>query len=256
MNALRLGTAIRVGMYLGWTDLRQAYKRTLIGQFWITIGMIVGVAAIGVVYGFLFKIPPESYLPFLASGLVFWNLITATASDGALSFIHSEGYIRGSAVPHFAYVVRIIAKAIFTFAHNLVVIPLVLAFFPQGLSPVMLLAIPGFVLGVVALTALATVLAFIATRFRDVPPIIASVMTILFYVSPVIWPPEALPEGPAQFVVLANPFASILQVMRLPLINQAPTAANWIIASVSALVSVVVAILVFRRFDKQIAFWV
>lgn len=256
LNLQDFTTSIRVGTFLGWTDIRQAYKRTFIGQFWITLGTLVGIVAIGTVYTLLFNQPAGNYLPYLATGLVFWNLISAGITEGAGAFIVSEGYIRGTDLPRFTYIVRIVSKALFTFGHNLIVIPLVLLVFPQGWSSVFLLAFPGFLLGVMTLVGFATITSFFATRFRDVPQILAAGMQIIFYVTPVIWPPSALPGGAAHFVVLANPLASVLQVMRLPWLNQEPTVANWIIATITAVTSLSVGALVYKKFDKRTAFWV
>lgn len=256
VNVENFQDAIRIGAYLGWTDLRQAYKRTLIGQFWISLSTLVGIAAIGTVYSYLFGIAPSTYLPYLATGLVFWGLINSAITEGAVAFIFSEGYIRGTAVPHLTYIVRIMSKMLLTFAHNLIVIPIVLLIFPQGFSPTVLLVIPGFLIGVLALTGIVTTIAVFATRFRDVPQILAALMTILFYVTPVIWKPSTLPDGPAQLVVYANPLASVLQVMRLPVLNESPDPLNWVIASLTALISLSIGAVVFSKFDKRIAFWV
>lgn len=218
--------------------------------------MIVSIAAIGVIYSFLFGVNPETYLPYLATGLVFWNLINAMVNDGALAYVFSEGYIHGSAAPHLTYVIRIITKAIITFAHSVIVLPLVLVVFPQGLGLSVLLFVPGLVIAIVALSAIGTVLATLATRFRDVPQILSAVMMILFYVTPVIWPFELLPEGVARNLVLVNPFTSLIQIMRLPLLNQVPSQENWLIAITTAVIAVAIAIFTYLRFDKRIAFWV
>lgn len=251
-----LKTSIRVGAFLGWSDIRQAYKRTFIGQFWITLGTLVGVAAIGTVYSLLFHQPAGTYLPYLATGLVFWNFLAGGINDGAMAFIFSEGYIKATALPHFTYIVRIVSKVYFTFAHNFIVIPLVLLFFPQGISPTLLLAIPGFILGSMTVLGLASIISFFATRFRDVPQILSAAMGIIFYVTPVIWAPSSLPHGAVQFVVMANPLASVLQVMRLPWLNQQPTMFNWAIAALTAVLSLGFGALVFKKFDNRVAFWV
>lgn len=249
-------TSVRVGSYLGWNDIRQAYKRTFIGQFWITLGTLVGVAAIGTVYSLLFNSPPGNYLPYLATGLVFWNLLSSGITDGGLAFIFSEGYIRGTSLPHLTYIVRIVSKSVFTFCHNLLVIPLVLIIFPQGISWILLLAVPGFLIGLVTMLGLATIISFFATRYRDVPQILSAAMQIIFYVTPVIWAPSSLPQGIAQYVVLANPLASVLQVMRLPWLNQMPTTANWTISTITALMVFSLGVLVYQKFYNRVAFWV
>ena len=67
-----------------------------------------------------------------------------------------------------------------------------------------LLVVPGLFL--VLLAGFTTSLFFgaLSTRFRDVPPIIASVMQVAFFLSPVFWTPGAL-RG-REIFVNANPF--------------------------------------------------
>lgn len=55
-------------MTIGLHSIRQTYRRSFIGPFWITISMGVMVAAIGVLYGQIFKIEIREYLPYLAAG--------------------------------------------------------------------------------------------------------------------------------------------------------------------------------------------
>ncbi|MDH6533354.1 ABC-type polysaccharide/polyol phosphate export permease [Aurantimicrobium minutum] len=218
--------------------------------------MFVSIAAIAIIYSLLFKVNIADYLPYLATGLVFWNLIGTLINDGAMSYVYSEGFIHGSPVPHFTYVVRIATKGLITFAHNIVVLPVVLIFFPQGISTTILLVIPGFLLVLVALTAVATVLSTIAARFRDIPQILAAIMMVLFYITPVIWPFDSLPAGLTQKIVLANPLTSLLQVMRLPLLNQEPSLTNWTIALITAFIAIIGATYTYLRFDKRLAYWV
>ena len=60
--------SLGIGLMLGWQDIRQSYRRSVFGQLWITIGMSVTIAAIGIVFGTIFGtplqvLPLESELP-------------------------------------------------------------------------------------------------------------------------------------------------------------------------------------------------
>src|SRR3546814_9209460 len=61
-----------VGM-LGWQDVRQRYRRSALGPFWLTISMGVMIATIGVVFGSIFKTPMVEFFPFLSLGLILWR---------------------------------------------------------------------------------------------------------------------------------------------------------------------------------------
>src|SRR5947208_10769178 len=53
---LRRGfTDWRMWLLLGMNDIRQRYQRSRVGQFWITLSMLVTIAALGGVYSYLFR---------------------------------------------------------------------------------------------------------------------------------------------------------------------------------------------------------
>jgi lipopolysaccharide transport system permease protein len=246
----------RLSFVLGWEDVRGMYRRTILGQFWITLSMLVMAGAIAIVFGLLFKTPIDTYLPYLVTGLVFWGLITGTITEGANAFNLSAPYIQQHAAPKIIYYMRSLWKGIITLAHNVGVIPVVWIFFPQSYSWNMLLFIPGLIIGYVAVASFGLVLAFLATRFRDIPQIINSALLVLFYVTPVIWDTARLNNGTVELIVSLNPLASVLQIMRLPLLNVMPSALEWIIALAWTLVFVTIALFTYRKFRSQVAYWI
>src|SRR5262249_29901253 len=61
---------------LGWHDIRQRYRRSTLGPFWLTISTAVMVATLGFVYAGLFGNSLADYLPHLAVGLIVWGFIS------------------------------------------------------------------------------------------------------------------------------------------------------------------------------------
>ena len=59
--------ARRVWMMLARMDIRQRYRRSVLGPFWITITMIIFIVAIGPLYGHLLGIGSEEFIPYLES---------------------------------------------------------------------------------------------------------------------------------------------------------------------------------------------
>jgi ABC-type polysaccharide/polyol phosphate export permease len=108
-----------------------------------------------------------------------------------------------------------------------------------------------------SVSGLALILAIFATRFRDVPPIVSSVLTVALYVTPIIWLPEGLGDNQLAHLLLGlNPFYDLLQIARLPLLGQSPTIENWGLALLSAGVFWLVGLLVYKKFEKRIPYWV
>ena len=93
--------AFRLASMLGWQDVRQRYQRSTLAPFSPTITMGVMVGNIGAVFGQIFKLPMDQFLPFLAAGLIFWGLISSVIAEGCMSFIAAKGIIKQLPIPLF-----------------------------------------------------------------------------------------------------------------------------------------------------------
>lgn len=55
-------------LHLGWQDIKQRYRRSLLGPLWITIATGVTAVAMGLLYGELFHMDIKSFLPYVTLG--------------------------------------------------------------------------------------------------------------------------------------------------------------------------------------------
>src|ERR1700737_24241 len=91
---------------LGWNDILQRYRRSVLGPFWLTASMAIMVIALGVLYAELFKTPVNDLLPYLCVGLLVWNLLSSFLIEGGVLFAGSESYIKQVKLPYSVYVYR------------------------------------------------------------------------------------------------------------------------------------------------------
>src|ERR1044072_2328255 len=66
---------------LGYNDVRQRYRRSRVGQFWITLSMGIFIVAIGPVYAILFATELKEFLPYLTVNIVVWSFISSMIND-------------------------------------------------------------------------------------------------------------------------------------------------------------------------------
>ena len=246
---------LKLAIALGWQDLRSTYRRSTLGQFWITLGMAVTVATIGLVFGVIFGTPLTEYLPFLASGIICWGFISSVLTDGSQSFVAAEPMIKQIPLPKYVHVLRVLVRTLLTLAHNMIIFPLVLLFL--GVVPswtILLFPISTFI-ALAALGGLALGLAVFATRFRDLGPIISSVVTVAFFVTPVIWQPSALKNDLAHTLLGFNPLYHLIQIMRLPLLGKLPTPENWSLSLIAAITFCIFGVVVYRKNVNHLAYW-
>jgi lipopolysaccharide transport system permease protein len=244
----------RLGATLAWLDVKGRYRGSMLGPLWLTLSTAVMVAALGFLYEALFHMVLRDYLPFLALSLVLWSYLQTLVAEACLGLTQNEAMIRAVRMPFSLYAARIVLRNVIVLGHNIVVIVVVFAIFAAWPGRVGLLALPGFALWLVDSLALTMTLAAICARFRDIPPIMGSVMQIAFFVSPVIWRPELIHHG-AEWLPF-NPFYSLLELVRAPLLGGLPDATIWLSAGGYSAALIGLSWVFFARVRSRLAFWV
>lgn len=239
---------------LSWLDIKLRYRGSTLGPFWLTLSTGVMVGALGFVNAALFNMQVHDVLPFLALSLVLWGFLGALVTDACTCFTTSEGMIRSIRMPFSLYAARVVLRNLLILAHNIlviVIVDLVLNAWPGAEAA---LAIPAFGLWLVDGLAVAVLLGAFCARFRDIPPIVGSVMQMAFFISGVLWKPEQL--GPQAWLLSFNPFFSLLDVVRGPLYGEIPSALTYASAGIYSVLLCGAAWMMFARVRGRIAFWI
>lgn len=239
---------------LGWQDIRQRYRRSKLGPFWLTISMGALAGALGVLYSALFKIAVADYLPFVAAGLIVWGLISGLIADGCTAFIEAESIIKQAQVPLSIHVYRAVWRNLIMFVHNIVIFVLVAVLFSIRPGWATLLAFPGVVLVCLNGAWIGLLFGLVSARFRDVPQVVASVLQIAFFLTPVFWKPDLLPDR--AILLDVNPFFHLLEVVRTPLLGRMPAPTTWIAALAVTICGWLVTCILYGRRRGRIAYWV
>jgi ABC-type polysaccharide/polyol phosphate export permease len=238
---------------LGWHDIRKRYRRSVLGPFWLTLSMSVLVGSLGFVYGTLFRMELHDYLPFLALGMVIWSFVASVLNEGCNSFLEFDALIKHVRMPLSVHVLRIVWRNLIILSHNaviFVVLALWLGIWPGTAG---LLVLPGLMMLLLNAVWVALLLGMICVRFRDVPPIIASVVQLLFFVTPVMWKPELIAER--YMMVLINPIHHLIEIVRGPLLGSPPPLSTWGVVILLTVVGWSVTFAAYVRFRKRIAYW-
>ena len=244
----------RLSVMLGWLDIRLRYRGSILGPFWLTLSTAIMVGALGFLYAALFKMQLHDYLPFLALSLVLWNFLAALVSEGCAAFTESETMIRSMRMPYVLYALRVAVRNVIVLAHNIVVIAGVFVILRIAPGPTALLALPGLVLWAIDAMAVILLLGAFCARFRDIPPIVASVMQLAFFLSPIIWKPELF--GPGAKYLPFNPFFALFEIVRGPLLGEVPSAYTVVSAILYSALLCFVSWSLFVKVRGRLAFWV
>lgn len=246
---------IDLPLYLAYSDIRQRYRRSSLGPFWITISTGVMIGSMGVIFGTIFKAPMSDFFPFLAAGLILWNFISAVLTESCTVFSVAEPIIKQLPIPLFSHIIRMIARNFYIFLHNLIIFPIVLLIVKGSIGANDFLFIPGLAILILNLGWISLLLGIICARFRDLEQIVSSILQILFYITPIIWLPSLLPARASVMIISGNPLFHILQIVRAPLLNQIPEITSWVVSLTMAAAGWTLSLIIFTKFRNKIAYW-
>ncbi len=246
--------AYPVWVTLSAMDIRQRYRRSILGPFWITITMMVLILGMGPLYGTLFGIDLDEFLPYLSMGVITWGLISTLILEGAASFVNAENLLRSVKLPYTAHIMRVLKRNLVVFAHNLIAfVPFMLYL---GIEPHWrwLLMIPGVALVLIAALPAAYILSVLCTRFRDLQQIIASAVQLAFFLTPIFWKSSLLKQR--VYFAEWNPFHWLIEVVRRPVVEGLVPWTTY--AKLFGLIVLLYAIAIpfFVRYRRRLAFWV
>lgn len=239
---------------LGWHDIRQRYRRSFVGPFWLTLSMGVMVAGLAYLYAGMFGQKVEGYLPYVAIGIIVFSLISTIASEGAQVFISSSSLILQLRAPLSIYVYQMLWRNLLIFAHNICIYVVVLMFVKVPIGFNSLLAVPGLFLVILNGVWVSVALGSLSARFRDVPPIVTSILQVAFFLTPIFWLPDSIPDR--QIFVYLNPFYYLIEIVRMPLMGKTPPLFIWAVAIGMNLGCALIAALFYARCRERIAYWV
>lgn len=239
---------------LGWNDILQRYRRSVLGPLWLTASMAIMVTALGVLYAEIFHTAVDDLLPFLCVGLLVWNFISSFLVEGGTLFTGAESYIKQIRLPYSCYVYRSSWSKLIILAHNSVIYFAVLIYFHIWPGAAALLAVPGLLI-VLFNCALANLfIGMVSARFRDFPQLINSIVQVVFFVTPIFWKPELL-KG-RSFITDFNPLFHLIEIVRAPLLGTVPLSKSYFAVLLITVVNLAVVSLFFTRFRSRIAYWV
>ena len=234
-------------------ELKARYRGSVLGFFWSFINPLLLL----LVYSFVFTIviprgqlvEIEPYAVFLFCGLLPWTWFSSSLSDGANVLIVNGNLIKKVMFP--AEILPMVA-VISNMVHFLLGLPILVGFLVFHAVPLRLAELAWFPFVVIVQFILtlgfAMVLSALTVHFRDIKDLLANLLTLWFFATPIIYPMSAVPER-GKFYMDLNPFAHLAISYQEILFYEGPVGHwKWLIAL--ALAGVVLFFLGYALFDR------
>jgi ABC-type polysaccharide/polyol phosphate export permease len=253
--ALRTLKNLRKCLDWAWLDIVCQYRRSKIGPLWETINVLVMTLGITVVASAVIGGTTADLIGYVGLGIITWSVISSSIIEGASTFMRNASYITGTNLSIDLYVGRTIFKTFIVFCHHFILYALALVTGFVSLSWTSPLALVGLLLLILNSYWMATFLAFVCARYRDVELIIRNLLQLAFFITPIFWDYRLI-AGDRQFIVDYNVFFYFIEIVRGPLLGELPPLRYYVVVLAVTLVGYGLAFLVYRRMRRQLAFYV
>jgi len=244
----------RVWHLLGINDLRHRYARSKLGQLWLILSTAAMIAILTAVYSLLFNQQIQVLMPFLGVSLIMWNYLSQVLIECTSIFATQGNLYRNQKMNFSVSIYSVIYKHTIILAHSLVIIFVLVVALDVPVNWHLLQIVPAFGLTWIAMVWFGYVIAMICVRYRDIVQVITTWLTIIFFITPVMWKPDFLP-GEYHLIIELNPLAQFLEILRSPFLGQPASSYAWLTTSAIALGGGLIALAVIGRYQRRIIFW-
>jgi ABC-type polysaccharide/polyol phosphate export permease len=203
-------------------DLRQRYRRSVLGIGWSLLNPIAMTVVFTVVFSSLLgNGDPITYAASVLTGMAIWGFLRDSALNGCRCFMANEAYIRQSPIPYTVYTLRtVLGQAI----HSMIALAVVTVMIAIFHSNVLVLArifyiLPGLVLILMAAWGATTIAAFATVYFHDTQHLLEVAAQILFFLTPIMYTRKLLDDKQLGWLVDVNPIYWLLELTRTPLLT-------------------------------------
>ena len=241
-------------------DLQVRYRGSVLGVLWTFLNPLVLVGVYTLVFSVLWRaFAIEHYALFVCTGLVVWTFFSGVMTTASASLIAQAQLVQQVRFPRQLLPLSVTAAGIVTLLAMLAVVLALNLSFISETRTTFWLAFPMLVPLIAFTGALAIIVACLTVLFRDIEHLIQTALLPWFFLTPIFYTFDALPgvEGHPNVVSIlywGNPITPGLQAVRDPLFFGSLTRPSDAIYSVvAAAVALVVAAVVFRRVDDQLA---
>lgn len=235
---------------LAHREINQRYKQSVLGYAWVILTPLVQMLVLTFVFSTILKIPSQGapYILFLSVALLPWNFFVTGLTSSANSLVSNSNLITKIYFPREILVYSTILAKMVDLAFSLLVLVCFFIFFQQPVHISVLWVPVIFFIQLIFMGGLSLIVSSLNLFYRDIQYILALLLILWMYITPIIYPVEVIPPQ-YRFIMSLNPMAVIVNAYRKTILSGGPP--NWSSLAIALVMSVVIFIVGFYLFKKS-----
>jgi len=230
------------------------YRRTALGYFWTLINPLLMMTVMAVVFSALFRADLQTFAIFLFAGMIPWNFFSSVVTQSGTAFINNEGLIKKIYLPKALFPLSIATALLIDSLFSFVALFAIIIALGGKISWALLFLPISYALLFVFAMGFGMIMSVATVFFRDLQYVMAIAMQALFFLTPILYKPDAL-AGKVKWMVEINPVTPFVALFRAPLIDATLPSAHVLLQAVTiAVATFAVGLIIFLGQEKKIVF--
>lgn len=204
----------QTAFFLAWQQLKRRHVNSVLGVIWAFGQPFAQAIVFMLVFTIIFPNPTDRFFRFLIAGLMPWNFLSASLNSAANSLVARREMLECTSISGFVFVLVDVLTEAFLFLSVFFTTLLVGAFF-MPIPAVTFAALPIAMIPImIFVVSFAYAMAHLNARMRDVGHLFSVVFPILFWLTPIAYHWDQVPEKVVTFLKL-NPFVYLLAPIQI-----------------------------------------
>ena len=221
---------------LAWKNVRLRYKSSLLGFAWTLLNPLLFLLIFLLIFSQAFPQVPN-YPVFALTGLVFWTFFSTVSGHMLGALVENANVLKSLAVPPLAFPLGQLLAGLFNLALSFIPLALILGWFGWHPLAMHLLILPATALFTIFIFGIGLGLCALNVYFRDIGLLWSALLPAFFYLTPIAYPPDLVPDR-LRWIAELNPLYHFIALMRAIIVEgTVPSADAWIITTMLAAVT-------------------
>ncbi|HWP45740.1 MAG TPA: ABC transporter permease [Candidatus Limnocylindrales bacterium] len=190
-------------------ELKARYRGSILGFLWSFLNPLLLISVYTLVFSIYFRFGMDHYVVFLFSGLLPWLWFSSSLQEASVSILAGGSLVKKVLFPAEVLPIVTVLSNLVNFLLGLPILILLSLLFGFKLHSVMLVLPLIMLIQLIFTLGLALMVSALCVHFRDIQHILANVLTLWFFVTPVIYRILDIPEK-WRFTIVLNPVASLI----------------------------------------------
>jgi len=235
-------------------SIKTRYKRSSLGVLWTLLNPLLNTLVLTIAFSYLLRFEVEHYAIYLLVGLLVWNFFSQTTTHAMNTLVWGSSLIKRIYVPRTIFAVSVLGNGLVNFGLALIPLALIMLVMKHAFSwtllllPLALLLLAMFTLGITL------IISTLAVFFVDVIDMYGILLSVWFYLTPIIYPVSIVPEKFAIFLRL-NPMYFIVDLFRQIIFEgEMPSPDLWLISTVLSISTMLLGWWIFTKKSDEFAY--